>query len=805
MVWELFPLQISAWRPTGGKNLVDSSALGTHVKVKVSGTLEDKDGHHGNFRIVQDVLGEPESSGPQHGGKVSPGQRLRDETDEVRAGREFYDDEGVWVDQIRSFDSGRIGQKLRTNQKLADTILSLAIPKDPMDVIDTNEVIHGGNIRNAVETKGMSMEIKSDVIGVGGKVTKTDVTTVSGEAQEISQEGPNALDRQDDGKQFEKNNIKIISPIVESSKDGANPMHRDMTVQSILDNSLQQLRDWMENEAAATAANSAAKSEGFENARKPVVAEDAYLIGEGQFQNKNDYETERAMGGAHTLIEDTLDGTNIIVLERKPIKMNVSNTQANNNLETTGNRNVLPGQKSSLFVNENVDKPKTGKTPDDGFEDPKLKSKSVEGAVVTEKANASTENRGTNGKDSPHASHSQMNKTNEKQGVELSGKDGPNRVDILPALQLRRTKRNVAREPPGWWLHEDSDKTQRRSVGLQGEPGSRDGETTPPLVRHESRDAESTKSNNSIAQDRQADQFLFELGYRRFLEKIASEEKNKAIKKGVKLGGHIDDKEGVTSEDGDKEREQSITSDNQAAEKGIFRDVRKEVKSEMDVELPAPVETRPESLSYEIRDDKGETGDYDDWEESVEFRRRRSPTGLRGRATKHRPGHKRARARFRSKREHEGRSKSALMERSRLVRSPGHDEAGRSSKKSSNHTLLDEADILFIVKHKQPSKATPKKSKSDTTNSLGGNSVKKNNNNNKMNGPSPGEEIKDQITYFKNLYRLKPDKDKAPVGKSSRHVPNVGPHVMVTDGAEKKEKSTSLPSLAGPSIQSKIR
>ena len=135
-----------------------------------------------------------------------------------------------------------------------------------MDVIDTNEVIHGGNIRNAVETKGMSMEIKSDVIGVGGKVTKTDVTTVSGEAQEISQEGPNALDRQDDGKQFEKNNIKIISPIVESSKDGANPMHRDMTVQSILDNSLQQLRDWMENEAAATAANSAAKSEGFENA-----------------------------------------------------------------------------------------------------------------------------------------------------------------------------------------------------------------------------------------------------------------------------------------------------------------------------------------------------------------------------------------------------------------------------------------------------------------------------------------------------------------------------------------------------------
>ena len=44
------------------------------------------------------------------------------------------------------------------------------------------------------------------------------------------------------------------------------------------------------------------------------MAEDAYLIGEGQFKIKNDYETERAMGGAHTLIEDTLDGTNIIVL-----------------------------------------------------------------------------------------------------------------------------------------------------------------------------------------------------------------------------------------------------------------------------------------------------------------------------------------------------------------------------------------------------------------------------------------------------------------------------------------------------------
>ncbi|RUS73328.1 hypothetical protein EGW08_018900 [Elysia chlorotica] len=288
----------------------------------------------------------------------------------------------------------------------------------------------------------------------------------------------------------------------------------------------------------------------------------------------------------------------------------------------------------------------------------------------------------------------------------------------------------------------------------------------------------------------QTDQSLFQIGFERFLEKMALQEQYEASKKGAKASRTTGGKGG-----GGKQTDESLAGDIRASDGGNVTGADERTKTGDGVEPAMPAETRQEGVLYEIQNDDDEVNgdDEDDWVERLQFRKRRRRSGVDGQRMKHDAEKHRRPVRFIPRTRPRQDSKSRDTPGAFAKRS-----ATAEGKSSSNRSLLDDADILFIVKHKHPSRNS---SRTKTKNSSSDTSSTQNKNSDTSKS-IPMQELKKQITFLKSLYRVKSNKADTEGGKSSRHVPNVGPYGAAPAAQDaKKDVSTATPSQDGPFIQ----
>ncbi|GFR99149.1 transposable element Tcb1 transposase [Elysia marginata] len=359
------------------------------------------------------------------------------------------------------------------------------------------------------------------------------------------------------------------------------------------------------------------------------------------------------------------------------------------------------------------------------------------------------------------------------------------------------------------------DKTQRRSAGEETKPLAHGADTTWPEIVQAPASPENRETPTPEGYDIQKNNnsnTLFELGYRKFLEKIAIEESKKAKKQNVKENDIASKKVNTTNNDDSEQLTMASEGEVHASDGGDETPGGPRIVVTLD--QPEMAETSQDGSDYEIRDDVEDDGDYEDWVERLEFRKRRSHAGKKNKEFRHRQAGTHRRRGQHGAGRHIGETMEIFYQKSHEKKRRSTGQGGNSgpSRTSTNHTLLDDADIVFIVKHKEITKDGVKADKILTggdnrkkTNIINNNNNNNKHNNNKHNNTASrlGEPMRDHFSFFKSLYRIKYGKGKSgSKGKSSRHVPNVGPPGMARNGDNNKDTTTTpAAAMDGPSVK----
>ena len=352
-----------------------------------------------------------------------------------------------------------------------------------------------------------------------------------------------------------------------------------------------------------------------------------------------------------------------------------------------------------------------------------------------------------------------------------------------------------------WYLDSPVDKTQRRSVrGTRRSQVDGSETTTPSAV---------SSTNGTSSSDVLNDLALFQADYKKFLEMEALKEDIEAAENendNVSGGDGLGVEESPAEEAGRSSGYLSkLTNDD--------RSVKAASQGVVNSEQGDSVQGHQGSLDYEIRDDNNDedNGDYDVSVESLEFRRRRS---LKGKKRKLRRGQKTHRRPARIKpttKAPKDSDENQLQRRIHRDRRQNEHDDGVKKKRSlatrsigsgrgaSNHSLLDDADVVFIVKHQRPStKVETKAGKSYNSPNTGKNKS--------VSASGPSKEMREHISFFKSFNRLASEKrsdgnGKSQPGKFSRHVPGVGPRPMGSEDGG-LGKTTTQSGVDGPSVHS---
>ena len=592
----------------------------------------------------------------------------------------------------------------------------------------------------------------------------------------------------------------------ENDKHEIQSLHQQLTQKSSFERTIQSLRDWM-------------KSETSSNKKNVPHSQDAKFLNSPPSSNTNEVSDILATDGESIQSKDVGKTASAVIDNRQSIKDNYVTEDT-----TTLSGNVADFGEKNMSVKEELKKPGENghdtllltRSPDvnlhpqeekivDVDEDTAGSDKKATNGVkrTTHQADLAPSAASTGQSTPPGISLSEKQKLTMSWRIKPGGERRPTLTEESSSPQPEHPRRHGVKrgEPLVWYLDSPVDKTQRRSVrGTRRSQVDGSETTTPSAV---------SSTNGTSSSDVLNDLALFQADYKKFLEMEALKEDIEAAEKendNVSGGDGLGVEESPAEEAGRGGGYLSkLTSDD--------RSVKAKSQGVVNSEQGDSAQGHQGSLDYEIRDDNNDedNGDYDVSVESLEFRRRRS---LKGKKRKLRRGKKTHRRPARIKpttRAPKDSDENQLQKRIHRDRRQNEHDDGVKKKRSlatrsigsgrgaSNHSLLDDADVVFIVKHQRPStKVETKAGKSYNSPNTGTNKS--------FSSSGPSKEMREHISFFKSFNRLASEKrsdgnGKSQPGKFSRHVPGVGPRPIGSEDGG-LGKTTTQSGVDGPSVHS---